>query len=201
MLFFVIVCGEEVRPIIKNNIKHDLILLPPRSYMSNCCCCRWRWVYLFFGFPALCENLRERKFVKTWSILCCLGLGDNDFGLFENVLILWNIKTIKRLWYVHKRKFEKIWSLICALKIEITNVACAIGTNVNPLQNREIQHVNIVLQVRINFLNSQIWKEIMLKLNVSLHVSPHSQLNFPSKTWYFGIYLNFSSKNHLKIQP
>jgi hypothetical protein len=27
-----------------------------------------------------------------------------------------------------------------------TSVACAIGPSVNPLQNRETQHVNIVLQ-------------------------------------------------------
>jgi hypothetical protein len=30
-------------------------------------------------------------------------------------------------------------------------------------------------------------------------VLPHPQLIFPSKTWFFGIYLIFNGKNHLKI--
>jgi hypothetical protein len=48
--------------------------------------------------------------------------------------------------------------------------------------------------VCIHFLNSQIWKEIMLELNwieVSIQVLPRSQLISPSKTWFFGIYLEF----------
>jgi hypothetical protein len=47
------------------------------------------------------------------------------------------------------------------------SVACAIGPSVSLIHNREIQHVNIVMfyNVRIDFLNSQIWKEIMLELN------------------------------------
>ncbi len=53
--------------------------------------------------------------------------------------------------------------------------------------------------VCIDFLNSQIWKDIMLEMNGSLQVLPPSQLIFPSKTWYFGIYLNFSGRNHFKI--
>jgi hypothetical protein len=33
----------------------------------------------------------------------------------------------------------------------MTTVACAIGPSVNPLQNKEIQHVNIVLQCMYQF--------------------------------------------------
>ncbi len=46
----------------------------------------------------------------------------------------------------------------------------------------------------IDFLNSQIWKEIMLELNfLSLQVLPtHSQLIFPSKTWFFWNLFEFS---------
>jgi hypothetical protein len=33
----------------------------------------------------------------------------------------------------------------------MTSVACAIGTSVNPLQNREIQYVNNVLQCMYQF--------------------------------------------------
>jgi hypothetical protein len=32
---------------------------------------------------------------------------------------------------------------------------------------------------------------------VSLQVLPHSQLFFPSKTWFFGIYLNFQLQFNL----
>jgi hypothetical protein len=32
-----------------------------------------------------------------------------------------------------------------------TSVACAVGTSVNTLQNRETQHVNIVLQCMYRF--------------------------------------------------
>jgi len=73
-----------------------------------------------------------------------------------------------------------------------TSVACAVDSSVkNPLQKKETQHMNIVLQVCIDFLNSQIWNEIMLELNVTLQVLPHSQLIFPSKIWFFEIYLYF----------
>ncbi len=57
--------------------------------------------------------------------------------------------------------------------------------------------------VCINFLNSQIWKEIMLEWYnwmVSLQVFPRSQLIFPSKTWFFGIYLNFQWQKSQKNQ-
>jgi hypothetical protein len=51
------------------------------------------------------------------------------------------------------------------------------------------------------FLNSQMWKEIMLELNGKLSsVIPHSQLIFPSKTWSFGIYLNFQWQKSFKNQ-
>jgi patatin-like phospholipase/acyl hydrolase len=36
-------------------------------------------------------------------------------------------------------------------QIVVTNVACAIGPSVNPLQNRETQHVKIVLQHMYQF--------------------------------------------------
>jgi hypothetical protein len=35
---------------------------------------------------------------------------------------------------------------------------------------------------------------------VSLQVLPRSQLIFPSKTWFFGIYLNFHRQKLLKNQ-
>jgi hypothetical protein len=37
------------------------------------------------------------------------------------------------------------------LQIILTSVTCALGPSVNPLQNREIQHVNIVLQCTYQF--------------------------------------------------
>jgi hypothetical protein len=44
-------------------------------------------------------------------------------------------------------------------------VTYVVGPSVNPLQNKEIQYVNIVYNVCIEFFNGQIWKEIMLELN------------------------------------
>jgi hypothetical protein len=59
--------------------------------------------------------------------------------------------------YKSQKSQTQVFCLIC------TSVACAVGPSVNPLQNKETQHVNIVLQWR--YSNSQIWKEIMLELN------------------------------------
>jgi hypothetical protein len=57
------------------------------------------------------------------------------------------------------------------------------------LQNRETQHVNIVLQyICINFLNTQIWKEMMLELNGN----PTSDL-FIKHQKHFPIPLKFSA--------
>jgi hypothetical protein len=39
----------------------------------------------------------------------------------------------------------------------------------------------------------------MLEMNGKPSSFTTSQLIFPSKTWFFGIYLNFSGRNHLKI--
>jgi hypothetical protein len=41
--------------------------------------------------------------------------------------------------------------LICPLHFNYTNVAYAIGPSVNPLQIKETQHVNIVLQCMYRF--------------------------------------------------
>ncbi len=50
--------------------------------------------------------------------------------------------------------------------------------------------------VCIDFLNSQIWKKIILELN-GKPLSSRSQLIFPSKTWFLGIYLNFQWQKSL----
>jgi hypothetical protein len=47
-----------------------------------------------------------------------------------------------------------IWSLVVGSyyrPLFIISVACVVGPNVNPLQNRETQHVNIVLQCMYQF--------------------------------------------------
>jgi hypothetical protein len=76
-----------------------------------------------------------------------------------------------------------------------TSVACAIGPSVNPLQNRETQHVNIVFAMYVStFWTAKYERKSSL---VSLQVLPHSQLIFPLKTWVFGIYLNFQRQKSL----
>jgi hypothetical protein len=55
--------------------------------------------------------------------------------------------------------------------------------------------------VCIDFLNNQIWKEIMFELNGKLSsVTMSSTDFFLSKTWFFGIYLNFQQHKSLKNQ-
>jgi hypothetical protein len=44
-------------------------------------------------------------------------------------------------------------------------VACAVDPSVKPLQNRETQHVNIVLQCMYRFFEEPNMKKIMLELN------------------------------------
>jgi hypothetical protein len=49
-------------------------------------------------------------------------------------------------------------------------------------------------------MNSQIWNEIMLELNgkpISCVTTLSSTDFFPSKTWFFGIYLNFQQQKSL----
>jgi hypothetical protein len=54
--------------------------------------------------------------------------------------------------------------------------------------------------VCIDFLNSQIWKEFMLEFNGKPSSVAHSQLIFLSKTWFFGVYLNFQRQTSFKNQ-
>jgi hypothetical protein len=52
-------------------------------------------------------------------------------------------------------------------QIVVTNVACAISPSVNPLQNRETQHVNIVLQHMY-----QLFEQLEFTLLIHLSVCP-----------------------------
>jgi hypothetical protein len=51
--------------------------------------------------------------------------------------------------------------------------------------------------VSINFLNSQYERKSCLNWMVSLQVLPRPKLIFPSKTWFFGIYLDFQWQKSL----
>jgi len=51
-----------------------------------------------------------------------------------------------------------------------------------------------------NFLNSQIWNEIMLELNGKPSSVTTSSTDFPSKIWFLRIYLNFQWQKSLKNQ-
>jgi hypothetical protein len=96
--------------------------------------------------------------------------------------------------------FESIYSKRGIYILITTSVVCAIGRSVNPLQNRETQHVNIVLQYMYQFFEQQNMKAC-LNWMASLQDLSHSQLIFPSKTWFLKFYLNFlNGKNHLEIK-
>jgi hypothetical protein len=65
----------------------------------------------------------------------------------------------------------------------MTSVACALGPSVNPLQNREIQYVNIVLQY-INFL---------LELNGKAFKCYHISTDFSFQNLNFWNLFDFSA--------
>jgi len=54
--------------------------------------------------------------------------------------------------------------------------------------------------VCINFWRAKYERKSCLNWMVSLQALPRSQLIFPSKTWFFGIYLNFQRQKSLKNQ-
>jgi hypothetical protein len=83
----------------------------------------------------------------------------------------------------------------------LTSVACAIRPSVNPLQNRETQHLNIVFAMYVSmFWTAKYERKSCLNWMVSLQMLPHSQLIFPSKTWLFEKKLNFQWQKSLKNQ-
>ncbi len=87
--------------------------------------------------------------------------------------------------YKSQKSQTQVFCLIC------TSVACALGPIVNPLQNRETQHVNIVLQFR--YSNSQIWKEIMLELDGKPSSVTTFSTDFSFQNLVFGNLFEFSA--------
>jgi hypothetical protein len=77
---------------------------------------------------------------------------------------LFNMNTMERVLGVGTQRRVSFWFK--------TSVACAIGPSVNPLQNRETQHVNIVLQCMYPFFEQPNMKGKSSCLNwmVSLQV-------------------------------
>jgi hypothetical protein len=71
-------------------------------------------------------------------------------------------------------------------------VAYNIGPSVNPLQNKETQHVSNILQYIIDFLNNQIRKEIMLELNVKHSSVPLFSTDFSFQNLVFWNLFEFS---------
>ncbi len=82
-----------------------------------------------------------------------------------------------------------------------TSVASAVDPSAkNPLQNMQTQHVNIVLQVCINFLNSQTWKEIMLELNGKpSSVTTFSTDFFFQKLVFLNLFESSAAADYFKI--
>ncbi len=114
----------------------------------------------------------------------------------------------KELWIKHSSCLQVIGhstkhhNTLPSLPIIITIVACVVGPSVNPLQIKETQHVNIVLQCMYwIFWTTKYERKSCLNWMVSLKVLPRSQLIFPFKTWFFWEFIwTFSSRNHLKNQ-
>jgi hypothetical protein len=91
---------------------------------------------------------------------------------------------------------------LIALNINLTSVACAVGPSVNPLQNRETLHVNIVLQwmyVSI-FWTAKYERKSCLNWN-GKPLECYQVLNwfFLPKPGCLKFLWIFNSRNHLKI--
>ncbi len=65
---------------------------------------------------------------------------------------------------------------------------------------RKLNMWTLFCHVCINFLNSQIWKGIMLELNGKPPSVTTFSTDFSFKTWFFGIYLNFQQQKLHKNQ-
>jgi hypothetical protein len=91
-------------------------------------------------------------------------------------------------------QLQTLWKL----NLILTSVACAVGPSVNPLQNTKMW--TLFCNVRINFLNSPIWKEIMLDLNGKLSSVTTFSADFSFQNLVFLEFIwIFSCRNHLKI--
>jgi hypothetical protein len=78
---------------------------------------------------------------------------------------------------------------------------CAIGPKcelITKWGNSTCEHC-FVMYVSI-FWTAKYERKSCLNWMVSLQALPRSQLIFPSKTWFFGIYLNFQQQKSLKNQ-
>jgi hypothetical protein len=82
----------------------------------------------------------------------------------------------------------------------VTSVACAVGPSVNPLQNRETQHVNIVLQCMCQFFEQPNMKGNHAWIEWWAFKCCHV-LNwlFLPKPGFLEFIWIFSGRNHLKI--
>jgi hypothetical protein len=84
--------------------------------------------------------------------------------------------------------------------IQIDSVACAVGPSVNPLQNRETQHVNVVLQCMYLFFEQPNRKGIHSWIEWSAFKC-YQVLNwfFLPKPGFLEFIWIFSGRNHFKI--
>jgi hypothetical protein len=74
VLLFVIVYGEEVRPIIMGiQNKFDLVVV--KAMYVKLCCCRSKWVYFLSRLLAFCEKLKKREFIKICVNPLLFGIG------------------------------------------------------------------------------------------------------------------------------
>jgi hypothetical protein len=79
-----------------------------------------------------------------------------------------------------------------------TSVACAVDPSVNHYRIGKLNMWTLFCNVGIR--TAKYERKSCLNWTVSLQVLPRSQLIFPSKTWFFGIYLNFQRQKALKNQ-
>jgi len=84
------------------------------------------------------------------------------------------------------------------------SVACALAQVWTHYKIGKLNMWTLFCNVCINFLNSQIWKEIMLELNndkISFQVLPPFSTDFSFQNLvFFGIYVNFQWQKSLKNQ-
>ncbi len=121
----------------------------------------------------------------------------NNIGLrshcimYMNMILGWSISNLDS-WQI------QIWSLFILSPSSLVWPLAQVWTH---YKIGKLNMWTLFCNVCINFWTAKYERKSCLNwMILSLQVLSHSQLIFPSKTWFFGIYLNFQWQKSLKNQ-